>query len=303
MFHPSSVHLSIYLSVRLSVFVRRLRGWGGWFFFDGGLLFHKINKWYLRSGVESITNGGGRKGNLGRSAQAGDGTEWLLTVKYNQCITKHITRGLLKNPSTPSLPPMKMADIIMADMVWHWKSLSESLGETFFIVVPHRNRRCDVSLQVNGWARGGYFSITYMQKVQIGFMTHAVGRAWSDTLSRCSRDGQKKIWFGMLIIVFPDSCGTMRKNLFPLVQCECGYPSSRWSHEPAAKNELLLPSRQPKAALIVCSFTLRRSRVRQLWTGQVGVDDGGGEQLPCHHRGKKKWWTHGGEDWWPSWLW
>lgn len=159
MFHPSSVHLSIYLSVRLSVFVRRLRGWGGWFFFDGGLLFHKINKWYLRSGVESITNGGGRKGNLGRSAQAGDGTEWLLTVKYNQCITKHITRGLLKNPSTPSLPPMKMADIIMADMVWHWKSLSESLGETFFIVVPHRNRRCDVSLQVNGGARGGYFSI------------------------------------------------------------------------------------------------------------------------------------------------
>lgn len=69
--------------------------------------------------MESITNGSWRKGNLGKSAEAGEGTEWVFTVKYNQCITKHITRGLLKKAKYPSLPPMKMANIIMAYMVRH----------------------------------------------------------------------------------------------------------------------------------------------------------------------------------------
>lgn len=95
-----------------------------------GCCFIKINKWYLCSGVESITNGSWRKGNLGRSALAGKETEWVFTVKYNQCITKHI-RGLLKKPSTPHSPPMKIANIIMAYMVRHWKSLSESQGRGF----------------------------------------------------------------------------------------------------------------------------------------------------------------------------
>lgn len=111
--HPSNIHPSVHLSVRPSIHpavsLQVGRGWGC--FVLTGLLFHKINKWYLRSGVESITNGSWRKGNLGRSARAGEGTEWVFTVKYNQCITKHI-RGLLKKPSTPHSP------------LWKWPTLS-----------------------------------------------------------------------------------------------------------------------------------------------------------------------------------
>lgn len=90
-------------STHLSGCLAHLIG-GGVVLFLTGLLFHKINKWYLRSRVESITNGTWRKGNLGRSVQAATATEWVFTVKYNQCITKHITRGLLKKPSTPRSP-------------------------------------------------------------------------------------------------------------------------------------------------------------------------------------------------------
>lgn len=46
----------------------------------------------------------GEKGNLGEKCTGWQSNRMAFTVKYNQCITKHI-RGLLKKPSAPCWRP------------------------------------------------------------------------------------------------------------------------------------------------------------------------------------------------------
>lgn len=168
-------------STRLSCCLAHLIG-GRVVVFLTGLLFHKINKWYLRSRVESITNGTWRKGNLGRSAQAATATEWVFTVKYNQCITKHITRGLLKKPSTPHSPPcchptQWKCPTLSLPTWFAAESQSEKVrADTFFAEAEAKeNLRKDR-------ARGDRFTIYLQMSGQILFLNHRM-RLWRHIFS------------------------------------------------------------------------------------------------------------------------
>ena len=95
-------------------------------------------------------------------------------------------------PLTP--PPIKMANIIMAYMVRHWKSLSESQGRGFLL-------RWHTEIEeprVNDGARGGRFSI---------LLTYAGADMFHDTWHGGHRGGLT-VWF-----LFEQQLGCSRVSL------------------------------------------------------------------------------------------
>lgn len=126
-----SIHPSIHLSV--------CRWVGGEVvLFLRGCCFIKINKWYLCSGVESITNGSWRKGNLGRSALAKEQNGFLLWSITNALQN---TSEVYWKSQVPLTPPL-----------WKWPTLSwptwldteshfQKVRGEVSIAVAHRNRR------------------------------------------------------------------------------------------------------------------------------------------------------------------